>query len=569
MLSKLSLKAKILLLCVVMSCISTTISFLAYTGLKNVDTSYSKVIDLVIPNTAYINSMALSYREVRIQLRTLGLQGLSPTEGNEAIKKTLEAIKAYEEQDAAYKKIPFLPGEKEHYEALESEWLNFKKIGESAIAYYKSGRSEDHKAMLRLFLIDCPKASENYSIQLAKILDFHHANMKEYVAESKVVSDHTLKLIIFISACGILVSIIISFIFGNNASKLSKAINDIAYGLRSSSEEVSSAASQIATSSEGLSQATTEQAASLQETSSSIEEINAMIHSNNQNAQQSAKSSELSIKSAERGQEVVREMISAIDKISSSNEQIICQVNESNKEIEDIVKLITEIGNKTQVINDIVFQTKLLSFNASVEAARAGENGKGFSVVAEEVGNLAAMSGAASIDISKMLKESIIKVEGIVKNSRDKIDLLMKNGKANVETGSRVAQECKTVLDEIVKSVAVVSNSVSEISVASQEQAQGVQEVTKAISELDQVTQLNNTNSVESASAAAALSHQAATLSQLVRNLVATVEGTKAEQVTTIQSNKTNNVIQIKKPVTSKKSIETQPSAEDSRFSDV
>jgi methyl-accepting chemotaxis protein len=76
------------------------------------------------------------------------------------------------------------------------------------------------------------------------------------------------------------------------------------------------------------------------------------------------------------------------------------QINYSNEQMSEIVKVIQEIETKTKVINDIVFQTKLLSFNASVEAARAGEQGKGFAVVAEEVGNLAQMSGNAAKEIS-------------------------------------------------------------------------------------------------------------------------------------------------------------------------
>jgi methyl-accepting chemotaxis protein len=572
MLSKMSLRSKILFLCTIMSLISFSISYFAYVGLEAVQKSNHKVIDLVIPNTNYINGMALSYRELRIQLRTLGLQGITRAEGEQAIIKTLEAIKTYEELSDGYKAIPFLPGEQEHYDALESEWVSFKKIGERAIALYKTGNPEDNKAMLDIFLNDCPKAAEKYGIKLSEILAFHKYNMNTFVTESKKTSRDTHRLIIYISIGGFLVSLFISFIFGNNATKLSKAIQDISYGLRSSAEQVSSAAVQIASSSQGLSQATTQQAASLQETSSSIEEINAMIHSNTQNSLQSAKSSEESLKNAEKGKEVVIEMIQAIEKINTSNNQVMNQVNESNKEIEEIVKLIAEIGNKTQVINDIVFQTKLLSFNASVEAARAGENGKGFAVVAEEVGNLATMSGAASVDISTMLKTSIVKVEEIVKNSREKIDYLMKDSKSNVDSGARIAKVCGEVLEDIVKSVASVSNSVSEISVASKEQSQGVQEVTKAISELDQVTQLNNTNSLESASAAAALSNQAENLKELVSSLVCTIEGKKNNAEPVALNKPDAKIIPMTKKSPGKvnmQKIPTQPSSDDSRFSDV
>lgn len=302
-------------------------------------------------------------------------------------------------------------------------------------------------------------------------------------------------------------------------------LNAISNELKSSGQLVSSSAGQIATSADELSQAANEQAAALEETSASVEEINSMISTNSENAKDSARISEQSLESVEKGKVIVTQMINAIEEINTSNNGIANQVNESNKDIQEIVKVIAEIGNKTKVINDIVFQTKLLSFNASVEAARAGEQGKGFAVVAEEVGNLAAMSGAAAQEISTMLNESIQKVEGIVKNSKEKIERLVNDGKLKVDAGTKIANECGDVLNEIVTSVANVSRMTTEISTASQEQAQGVHEITKAMAQLDQVTQQNTVNSSESAKAAEDLSTQAEALKRLVQNLVQTVEG--------------------------------------------
>ena len=320
-------------------------------------------------------------------------------------------------------------------------------------------------------------------------------------------------------------------------------LNNVASYLNESGDRVSSAASQIASASEQLSQATTQQAASLQETSSSIEEISSMINANTENAKQSSIISEQSLTTAERGKVVVSQMIKAIGDISTSNTEIMNQVNETNKEIENIVKIINEIGAKTKVINDIVFQTKLLSFNASVEAARAGEQGKGFAVVAEEVGNLAAMSGTAALEITNMLDGSIKAVETIVRGSKEKIGKLILNGKDKVEAGTRVAHECEEVLSEIVNSVASVSKMVIEISTASQEQAQGVYEITKAIAQLDKVTQQNTSNSAESADAAGSLSGQAKMLNSLVQKLVQTIEGGAGGIIKNESSNNTKPTI--------------------------
>jgi methyl-accepting chemotaxis protein len=320
----------------------------------------------------------------------------------------------------------------------------------------------------------------------------------------------------------ILIALYVSYKF---SLSISKSLKTISSNLSDTGQQVSLAATHIATSSESLSQATSEQAASLQETSSSIEEISSMINANNENAKQSSAVSAQSLGTAERGQKIVDHMIKAISEIDTSNNGIMVQIDETNREIENIVKIINDIGNKTKVINDIVFQTKLLSFNASVEAARAGEQGKGFAVVAEEVGNLASMSGAAALEITNMLDESIKTVEVIVRNSKEKIGKLIKDGKEKVETGTRVAYECEGVLNEIVLSVASVSKMISEISTASQEQAQGVHEITKAIAQLDHVTQQNAANSAESANAAGTLSNQAELLNSIVHKLVQTIDG--------------------------------------------
>ncbi len=306
---------------------------------------------------------------------------------------------------------------------------------------------------------------------------------------------------------------------------LVREFRSIGATLGEASLKVSSASNQIAGSSGEISQSTSQQAASLQETSSAVEEISSMIVANTENARQSSQVSEQSLNTAQRGKGVVEHMIEAIGKITVSNAEMVNQIDATNSEIENIVKIIGEIGNKTKIINDIVFQTKLLSFNASVEAARAGEQGKGFAVVAEEVGNLAAMSGAAALEITTMLETSIKTVKDIVSNSKQRIGVLVLNGKEKVEIGTRVANECAEVLSEIVTSAASVSKMVADISTASEEQSRGVQEITKAISQLEQVTQQNSANSAESANSASSLSGQADLLYSLVQQLLVAIDG--------------------------------------------
>lgn len=530
MLDKLSLRAKILTLCSLMSLMSIVISYYAYSGFMAIEESNTRVTEKVAPNLALVNSMALYFRDVRIQLRTLGLYGLSRNEGDLAISSALKAIKEYDTSSEQYKKLIFSNTENKVFEELDLKWAEFKKVGEQAIILYRSEKGEDKDKLKLLFLKDCPEKAASFNVALEKMLLLQKENMIQFNKESQSITSSTNKLIIIISISGIVLGLIISVAFAQNATKLSNAINKIAYGLQESAQEVSTAAEQIKTSSVQLSEATAEQAASLQETSSSIEEINSMIGTNTENANQSAQFSSQSLNSAEKGKEVMEKMIIAIQAINESNNLIMNQLDESNKEIVDIAKLIGEIELKTKVINDIVFQTKLLSFNASVEAARAGEAGKGFAVVAEEVGKLAAMSGGAAVEISKLLEDSVKRVSNIAVTQKEKVGSLIVEGKSNVNTGTRIAHECEAVLEEIVKNAGNVTIAITEIASASREQAQGVHEVTKAIAQLDQVTQLNTQSAADSANASTVLSQQAGSLSSLVESLVIAIEGKKRSE---------------------------------------
>jgi len=308
---------------------------------------------------------------------------------------------------------------------------------------------------------------------------------------------------------------------------VAKSFSDITKSLYEKAESVGVASESIKKSSVELSDAGNEQAASLQETVSSVDEISAMVAKNSDAANQSKQMAEESKSAAENGKRTIEQMINSMGEINSSNTEIMTTMEQNNKEINDIVRVIAEIGDKTKVINDIVFQTKLLSFNASVEAARAGEHGKGFAVVAEEVGNLAQMSGKASDEISSMLANSISKVELIAKNTAEKVDKLITKGKERINHGTRVANECGESLNEILTNVVKVNNMINEISTASAEQSQGIHEITKAMASLDHVTQQNAKLASKTSGVSAELHDEYEELVRTIKNLVGLVEGEK------------------------------------------
>jgi methyl-accepting chemotaxis protein len=360
---------------------------------------------------------------------------------------------------------------------------------------------------------------------LTNLLDQLEKEDKEKAAADLKTMDTLFWTIVMVSSC---VGILTIFLFTFLIAKVINSINASIATLQSTSEKVAEVATHVSQSSMNVSEAATEQSSSLEETAASLEEISAMISKAAESANSAALSSTESQQKAEEGRVAADQMLTSMVDISQSNDSIVAQINESNQKMGEIVSVIQEIGNKTKVINEIVFQTKLLSFNASVEAARAGEHGKGFAVVAEEVGNLAQMSGNAAKEISDMLDGSISKVDSIVKETRLKVEQLVVQGKAKVESGMSVARQCSEVLNEIVHNVSKVSSLSQEISQASKEQAQGVAEINKAMGQLDTVNQQNTTTSHEASTSAQQLSSEAVMLKGIVENLVFVVQGKKA-----------------------------------------
>ncbi len=239
--------------------------------------------------------------------------------------------------------------------------------------------------------------------------------------------------------------------------------------VRQAAEHVSTASGEITQGNEDLSQRTSAQAGALQETSASMEQMTSTIKQNADNAKQANQLAVAAREVAEKGGAVTDKAVVAMD-----------EINKSSKKIADIIN----------VIDEIAFQTNLLALNAAVEAARAGEQGRGFAVVASEVRNLAQRSASAAKEIKALINESVQKVGD----------------------GSELVNRSGQTLGEIVNSVKRVTDIISEISAASQEQAAGIDQVNKAVMQMDQGTQQNAALVEEATSASQSMKQQATEL---------------------------------------------------------
>jgi methyl-accepting chemotaxis protein len=524
MFSNFSLKTKLLALSIGLALALLTVGSLGSVTLQRVSDSYNHV---ALVNFSKFRALALkrynSTDFAKNYLRLL-IPNLTQAEAVAAQKSMEKNVENIETSSKAYKQVLFVAGEEELSKTEEAAWAPFLEGARKFASLHGSKYPDDMKKYQELVSETLPKLRLAHAEALTKLMQFQSEQADIWIKNAQETARSGAFFSWLVVIGGFIAALVLGFLL---STSLSKTLKEIAFRLSGGADEVAAASQEVSSSSEELSSAATEQAASLQETSASIEEMSAMIEKNAENASQSQKVSASSQSIAEKGKEAVTNMLHAMNDINDSNAEIMKQIEESNRNISEIVKVISEIGNKTKVINDIVFQTKLLSFNASVEAARAGEHGKGFAVVAEEVGNLAQMSGTAAKEISSMLDGSIKKVEDIVSVTKSKVERLVQVGKEKVTAGTDIAKGCRDALDEMVQSINEVGRMVSEIATANQEQSTGVKQINQAIGQLDQATQQNAAASQQTSSAAEELSSQAEVLRTMVNELMKTIEGGK------------------------------------------
>jgi len=259
----------------------------------------------------------------------------------------------------------------------------------------------------------------------------------------------TLIVAILVLIGGILVSIWLS-------TSITKAAGNVLHALLANSSTISTSSTMLAAGAKGLAEGASQQAAAVEEISASLEEVSSMIRQNADNATQASKLTAAA-------SEMVDATNKAMQRSLAANEEIAKASNETSK----IIKTIDEIA----------FQTNLLSLNAAVEAARAGEAGAGFAVVADEVRGLSMRSAEASKRTAEMIEQTISKVQ----------------------EGVGIFNETGKYIDEVVDQTHKIRQLIDEVAAASGEQAKGVEQINKGVSEMEKVIQRNAANSEESA----------------------------------------------------------------------
>ncbi|HEY4296911.1 MAG TPA: methyl-accepting chemotaxis protein [Paraburkholderia sp.] len=447
-----------------------------------------------------------------IRIGEWGAVASTSTEGDQNSDRILgDAISGYQRSAAQYAKLASTPEEKEalaHIDALFPQYVDYdQKVRTLA----KARQQADAIAMLHGPANALRKTMET---ELLKIVDIDEAGAHREGEAASVAYSQAFRYVIALVIGAVVLGILLALVTARGLAKqlggeprdaaavaariaagdldvpvvlksgdrsslmfslatMKDQLLSMVQRIKASSSSISVVAGEIAQGNLDLSQRTEEQAASLEETASSMEELTSTVRHNADNAREAASVAETASTVAHRGGEVVNRVVETMHGIS-----------ESSAKVAEIIV----------VIEGIAFQTNILALNAAVEAARAGEQGRGFAVVAAEVRTLAQRSATAAKEIKELIGESVDRV-GV---------------------GAKLVEQAGDTIEEIVRSTKRVTDIITEIAHASQEQSTGIDQVNQAVGQMDHVTQ-QNAALVEQASAAAqSMSDQARDLLEAV-----------------------------------------------------
>jgi len=398
--------------------------------------------------------------------------------------------------------------EKKTWEAIHQARADYMAVRAQVMALEQAGRNDEAALLIDQRLV---QAGRLYSAHIQEMLnderqriDVMADGIQQVYLDSRVMMQVlTAALVAFVALCAWLMTTSITrplaravdlarqvaagdlsaesvALTKDETGKLLGALDDmrrqlaqLVGGVRLTTETISVAAKQIAAGNMDLSTRTENQASALEETASSMEELTSAVRQNAHNAQHASALVNKANEIAAQGGQVIDQVIQNMDGIRSSSRQI------------------TEIIG---VIEAIAFQTNILALNAAVEAARAGEQGRGFAVVASEVRNLAQRSAGAAKEIKVLIDGSV----------------------SQVERGNQLVDQAGLTMTQIMDSVQQAAVITGEISDASREQSQGIEQINQTVTQIDHITQQNSALVEEAAAAAASLEEQASNLVEAI-----------------------------------------------------
>ena len=380
-----------------------------------------------------------------------------------------------------YERIPRTTEEEKLWKEFVPKWEAWKKIHQEIIEKVKKG---DQDIAHVLSFGKARDAINQASDLLNQITDLNVKIADDFTKEALPQATRAKIMTITGMALGSIAALALGIVL---SLSIIRPITRVADGLNESSERVATASGQVSASSQELARGTSGQAASIEETSSSLEEMSSMTKHNAENANQA--------------NQIMNETKGILNRANDSMEHLVLSMGEISTASDETSKII-------KTIDEIAFQTNLLALNAAVEAARAGEVGAGFAVVADEVRNLAMRAAEAAKNTENL-------IAGTVKKVRD---------------GSELLQTTSSEFSQVAISVSKMGELIGEVSAASSEQTQGIDQINRAVSEIEKVVQQNAASAEQSASASEEMNVQAEQMKVFVGDLQSLLEGSRGDR---------------------------------------
>lgn len=477
-----TIKKQILILISILLTVQVIIGVVGFVSLKSVKGHLQTVFTKRLPSIDQLVQADRDFQQMLVAERTLLIEGISNEEKEKQLKDYAKNKKQVLERFEAYEKLGLSDSEKiisDKFKKAYQEWNTSSK--ELSFLNIQNDKKISLGELNKRFELARDKL-DKLQEEIQKISDSEYKKAETTYLRSEF-------LIVAISIINLILSIGLGVFI---TMRISKRINRIVENISQQGEGLNNISTILIDRSDKLNGVSDELSSATTETSSSLHEISQMIKSNTDG---SGKVAELVLDSESKMQEGIKylsDLNNGINMVNGSSDKILKTVEKSNQEFEEIINVFNDISEKTKVINDIVFQTKLLSFNASVEASRAGEHGKGFSVVAEEIGNLANVSGSSASEITELLGKSLDKVKEIIQESNNHVSAAVSDNSRNIQTSLEISKKCQKSFSLVQGNINSVSTTSSEVAHASKEQLTGVEEVNLAMQEIS--NSANTTN---------------------------------------------------------------------------
>lgn len=460
---KMSVKTKLAAICLFFVSVILVLAFVGVRGSQSLARSLDEVSTHQLPAVRNMTLIDMMHDGLRaVAYRALFLSGNSGATKEERAE-VAEELKEFSSNIAEYighlRALHLSPETAKLVDEALPVIQRYTEVTTEVVGLSLADRRSDAIAKLPEF----NAAFDDLGEKLGKIGE----KIEEDAGKVRDAGKDTPSLVLSISFGSIVLGVLLSLYLVISTSKqlvsAYTGIASVAQDIAESSVSLSSASQQLASSSQ-------EQSSSVVETSASLEEISGMVGS-------ALKGAERSVELSQRVSELVKSGTESMSNLQGA----VMQIAEANQRVEKLAKLIEEIGEKTDLIDEIVFQTRLLSFNASVEAERAGEHGRGFAVVAQEVGNLAQMSGKSANAIGEIVKNSIKEANEVVTLNREKVVLGVELCKKSFEQFTSIEKASKEI-----------SENSDQILRSSEEQNGGVQQINQAIQLISKSSQENS-----------------------------------------------------------------------------